>query len=52
MIVNKAFISLFRIHNARLSKQVFKGTFKTLTGLRLQTSQSTIMAYLNKFKFN
>ena len=52
LIVNEAFISLLRIHNAGLSNKVSKGTFMTLTGLMLQASQSTITAYLNKFKFN
>lgn len=48
LIVNEAFISLLSTHNAGLSNKVSKGTFMTLTGLRLQAAQSTLMALLKQ----
>lgn len=45
--------SLLRIHKTGLlKKKIVNGNFIFLNLLRMQASQSVIMAHLNKFKFN
>lgn len=43
---------VLRIHNAGFLNETSSGAFTSFTGIRPQASQSVIIAYLNKFRFN
>ena len=49
---DQGFISFLGIYSAGFSNKALNRTFTSLVGFRPQASESAIITYLNKFKFN